>query len=201
MRSLGQHRADLAGSLAARTNNRRYLEIIYGVLLGLLMWVVDAAMNVRLDIAAPSSAGFLDDLLRPGFIPTLFRGAYLIVAVALGWVLWRANLKREAYERQKHEQALAAERLRTMIAVVNTFNHDLKDPLAVIANSANRLAERAVSTNDQMKLDEIAQSASNMSSLITQLATSAPLYLVDAAGDERLVPREFFEVVKEDDGF
>ena len=125
----------------------------------------------------------------------------MIVAVALGWVLWRANLKREAYERQKREQALAAERLRTMIAVVNTFNHDLKDPLAVIANSANRLAERAVSTNDQMKLDEIAQSASNMSSLITQLATSAPLYLVDAAGDERLAPREFFEVVKEDDGF
>ena len=107
--------------------------------------------------------------------------------------MWRVNLKREADDRQKHEQALAAERLRTMVAIVNTFNHDLKDPLAVIANNANALAERAVSMNDQTQLDAIAQSASQMSSLITQLAGSARLYVVDVAGVERIAPHETFE--------
>lgn len=188
-----QHRADLAGSLAARTRLRRYIEIIYGLSLGLLMWLVDAAMHMRMDTDAPSSGVLQDQLFRPGISPTLFRGAYLIVAVALGWMLWRANLKREAGERQKHEQALAAERLRTMLAIVNTFRHDLNDPLAAIAANAQTLAHRAASPNDQTKLDAIAQSATRMSSLITQLSTLAPLYVVDAAGVERVAPHEVFE--------
>lgn len=158
--------------------------------MGVFMWVVDAAMHVQLQGV---SGRFLDHLIRPGITPTFFRGAYLIVAVTLGWMMWRLNLKREADERQKHHQALAAERLRTMLAIVNTFNHDLKDPLALIANNANALAERAVSTNDQTQLDAIAQSASQMSSFITQLASSARLYVVDVAGVERIAPHETFE--------
>lgn len=42
-----QHRADLAGSLAARKVLQRYAEIAYGLVLGLLMWLIDAAMHGR----------------------------------------------------------------------------------------------------------------------------------------------------------
>lgn len=187
-----QHRADLAGSVAARTTLCRYLEIVYGLLLGVSMWIFDAAMHAHLDTETPTTGGLLSQLFG-GLTPALFRGAYVIVAVTLGWWLWRVNLKREANDRQKHEQALAGERLRTMLAIVNTFEHDLKDPLAVISNNAKALAERAASVKDQTKLDEIAQSASQMLSLITQLSTTAPLYVVDGAGIERLALHETFE--------
>lgn len=188
-----QHRADLAGSLAARTTVRRYLEIIYGFSLGVLMWVVDAAMHLQLFADSSSTGRPLEQLVRPGVTPTLFRSGYLVVAVTLGWVLWYANLKREADARQKHDQALAAERLRSIVALVNTFRHDLTDPLALIEDNAQRLSQRTASTNDQAKLDEIAQSASKMSLLISQLSTSVPLYLVDSAGVERFVPHDAFD--------
>lgn len=187
-----QHRADLAGSLAARTTMRRHLEILYGLLIGLLMWIVDAVMHAQLQGDSPLISGFLNHLFGPGMAPSLFRTAFLVVSVTLGWMLWRANLKREAGERQKFERALAGERLRTMLAVVNTFNHDLQDPLVVIANDANALAERAAE-KDQMKLAAIAQAASRMSTLITQLSSLPPLYVVDVAGVERLAPQENFE--------
>lgn len=194
-----QHRADLAGSLAARTLVRRYLEIIFGLLVGVLMWVMDSAMHA-LGGAVPSSGHFLDELLRPRITPGLFRGAYFIIATTLGWTLWHTNLKREAEARQERERALAAERLRTMLAIVNTFRHEVNNPLAVIAANAQTLAERTTSVNDQKKLDEIVESAFQMSSLIKQLANSAPLYLVDVAGVERIAPHHTFGDPEERNG-
>ena len=188
-----QHRADLAGSLAARTPLRRYIEVIFGSLLGLLMWVVDAAMHVRLGRAASSSGGFLDELFRPGITPTVFRGAYLIVAITLGWVFWRARLKREAEERQEHERALAGERLRTMLAIINTFRLEVSNPLAIIEANAEMLAQKLMFSNDKDALNEIADLASRVSSLVKRLANSAPMYVVDRSGFERIVPHENFE--------
>ena len=188
-----QHRADLAGSLAARTPLRRYLEISYGSLLGLLMWVGDVAMHVQLGRAPSSIGGFLDELLRPGIIPTFFRGAYLIIAVILGWVLRRARLKSEAEDRQEHERALAGERLRTMLAIINTFRLEVSNPLAIMETNAEMLAARTSSPNDKDMLNEIVNLASRISSLVKRLANSAPMYVVDSAGFERIVPHENFE--------
>jgi len=188
-----QHRADLAGSLAARAPLRRYIEVIFGSLLGLLMWVVDAAMHMRLSRAAFSSGGYLDELFRPGITPTVFRGAYLIIAVSLGWVLWRARLKREAKERQEHERALAGERLRTILAIINTFRLEVNNPLAIIEANAEMLAEKLMFSDDKDALNEIAELASRISSLVKRLANSAPMYVVDRGGFERIVPHENFE--------
>lgn len=185
-----QHRADLAGSLEARKPLRRYLEIIYGSLLGVLMWIVDVVMHVWLGF---SSGGFLDELMRPGITPTLFRGAYLIIAVILGWVLWRARLKVEAEGRQEHERALAGERLRTLLAIINTLRLEVNNPLAIIEANAQMLAEKLMFANDKDALNEIANLASHISSLVKQLANSAPMYVVDRAGFERIVPHENFE--------
>ena len=187
-----QHRADLAGSLAARTVGRRYLEIIFGLGLGLMMWVIDAAMHARLAGATLSSGKFLDELLWPGITPVLFRGAYVAIAIAFGCALWRLNLKREATERQERDRALTFERVRTMLAIVNTFRHEVNKPLAVIADNAELLPTRPRSANDYEKLDQISQSAVRISSFIKQIANSAPLYLVDVAGVERIAPHHTF---------
>lgn len=187
-----QHRADLAGSLAARTVGRRYLEIIFGLVLGLIMWVIDAAMHARLAGATLSSGKFLDELMWPGITAALYRGAYVAIAIAFGCALWRINLKREASERQERDRALAFERVRTILAIVNTFRHEVNKPLAVIADNAELLATRPRSANDYEKLDQISQLAVSISSFIKQLANSAPLYLVDVAGVERIAPHHTF---------
>ena len=181
------HRADLAGAFAARTTAGRYIEIVCGLLLGFLMWIVDAATHSRLN-AIPSLSLSLDELLRPGITPILFRGSFVAVAVGIGWVLWRRNLRREATDRQERERALASERLRTMLAMVNTFRNEVNQPLALIAESAQGLAGRLREANDHDTLIEIEAHAVRILSFSEQLANSAPLYLVDRSGVERIVP-------------
>lgn len=191
------HRADLAGSLAARTVLGRYIEIVSGLLLGGLMWVIDAAMHVQLSASAPSRKLFVDELFQPGVTPALFRAAFAAFAIGIGWALWRKNLRREAIERQEHERALAAERLRTMLAIVNTFRYEVNGPLSFIAENAQMLANHPRSTSEQEKLEEIFQSAIGISSFIKHLANTAPMYLVDRGGAERVVLHEPFEASQE----
>lgn len=181
------HRADLAGALAARTILGRYIEIVSGLLLGLLMWVVDAAMHSRLH-ATPSLSLFLDELLRPDFTPALFRGAFVVIAVGVSSTLWQMNLRNEAAERQERERALASERLRAMLAMVNTFRNEVDKPLAMIAESAQDLAGRVREANVHEILNEIEGQAVHILSFSKQLANSAPLYLIDRNGTERIVP-------------
>lgn len=181
------HRANLAGALAARTTLGRYIEIIAGLLLGFLMWVVDAAMHSRLH-ATPSLGLFLDELLRPDFTPALFRGAFVATAIGISWMLWHMNLRNEAAQRQERERALASERLRAMLAMVNTFRNEVDKPLAMIAENAQDLAGRLRAANDHEMLNEIEEHAVRILSFSKQLANSAPLYLIDRNGIERLVP-------------
>lgn len=187
------HRADLAGSLAARKLLGRYVEVLAGLLLGLLMWVIDAVMHWQLSANPSSLWPFVDQLVRPGVKTALFRGAFAALAIGIGWALWRRNLKREAIERQKQERALASERLRTMLAIVNTFRCKVNGPLSFIAENAKMLSNQPRSASDQERLDEIYQSALRISAVIKHLANSAPIYLVDSGGGERVVLREPFQ--------
>lgn len=177
---------------------RRYKEIIYGLLLGLTMWVVDAAMHAQLVKEASESEheSFLAELLTPGITPVLFRGAFIAIAVAFGWALWRANMNRQSAEQRAREQAIEAERLRAIVAIVNTFRHEVNNPLVVITLSAGVLSTRLESAHDRETLNQIAQSALRISSLIEQLARSSPQYFVDVAGVERIA----FPAGVEDDG-
>lgn len=187
------HRADLAGSIATRTLLGRYVEVLAGLLLGVVMWVLDAAMHSQLNATPASRWPFLDELVRPGITAALFRGAFAALAIGIGWTLWRRNLKREAIERQEHERALASERVRTMLAIVNTFRCEVNGPLSFIAENAQMLSNQPRSASDQERLDEIYQSALGISAIIKHLANSAPMYLVDSGGGERVVLREPFQ--------
>lgn len=102
-------------------------------------------------------------------------------------------MKREAEERQEHERALAGERLRTMLAIINTFRVEVSNPLAIIEANAEMLAQKLMFSNDKDALNEIADLASRVSSLVKRLANSAPMYVVDRSGFERIVPHENFE--------
>lgn len=70
---------------------KRYKEIIYGLLLGLAMWIIDAAMHAQLGSDVYSSSSFMDELVRPGAPQLLFRSVFLFVGIAFGWALWRSN--------------------------------------------------------------------------------------------------------------
>lgn len=69
---------------------KRYKEIIFGILLGMTMWVVDAAMHTQLG-SEIHSQGFVAELIHAGPTQLIFRGFYLVIATAFGWFLWRSN--------------------------------------------------------------------------------------------------------------
>ena len=181
------HRADLAGALAARTIVGRYIEIVSGLLLGVLMWIVDATMHTLLHPTSSLNL-FVYELLWPGFTPALFRGTFVAIAIGTSSMLWHMNLRNEAAERQERERALASERLRAMLAIVNTFRNEVDEPLAMIAKSAQDLARRVREANVHEVLKEIEGQAVHILSFSKQLANSAPLYLIDRNGTERIVP-------------
>ena len=80
-----------------------------------------------------------------------------------------------------------------MLAIVNTFRCEVNKPLAFIAENAQMLTSQPRSASDHERLDGIFQSAIGISSFIKRLANSAPMYLVDTSGVERIVPHETFD--------
>ncbi len=113
---------------------RRYKEIIYGGALGVLMWVLDAAMHARLG-AEVHSSGFADELLRPGATQFGFRAAFVVVATAFGWALWRANWR----ERE----------LRALEAAIIAFHRQLDSPAMRLISHARMLQGRPAVARDE----------------------------------------------------
>ncbi|GAC1446498.1 MAG: hypothetical protein NVSMB56_05750 [Pyrinomonadaceae bacterium] len=115
---------------------RRYKEIIFGLLLGLAMWVTDAAMHAQLGEDAHSSGSFADELFRPGSTQFIFRTGFLIIATAFGWALWRSNWR----ERE----------LRALEEAIIAFNHQLGSPAMRIVSHARMLCGTMCVTRDEM---------------------------------------------------
>lgn len=134
---------------------KRYKEIIYGVLLGLAMWVVDAAMHARLAEDAHPSGGLLGELLRPGVTELTFRLVFLVIATAFGWALWRANW------RERELQALE----RAVIA----FHRQLDSPAMRIVSHVRMLRGRAGVARDDIAT-ELVDSIGDDARLIDELA-------------------------------
>lgn len=133
----------------------RYKEIVFGFVLGVAMWIVDAAMHVQLgaEVHAPSS--FLEELLRPGVVPLLFRTIFLVIAIAFGWALWRSNRR----ERELHllEEAIIR------------FNRHLDSPAMRILNHTRMLQGRLSVSHDQTMRHTI-ESIGNDAHRINELA-------------------------------
>ena len=134
---------------------KRYKEIFFGLLLGLAMWVVDAAMHVQLGAAVHSSGGFVEELFRPGATQLLFRCAFLFIGVAFGWALWRSNWR----ERE----------LRALEDAVVAFHRKLDSPAMRIVSHIRMLQGRPGVARDEVAA-EVAESISEDAHTIDQLA-------------------------------
>lgn len=138
-----------------RTMLRRYKEIVYGLLLGLAMWVVDAAMHAQLGIDVHSSGSFADELVRPGATQLFFRSVFLIIGVAFGWALWRSNWR----ERE----------LRALEDAVVAFHRQLDSPAMRIVSHIRMLQGRPGVARDEVA-SSVAESISDDAHLIDELA-------------------------------
>ena len=115
---------------------RRYKEIIFGLLLGLAMWVVDAGMHTQLGEEVHSAGSFASELFRPGATQLIFRAVFLAIAVAFGWSLWRSNWR----ERE----------LRALEDAVIAFHRQLDSPAMRIVSHARMLQGRPGVSGDEV---------------------------------------------------
>lgn len=92
---------------------KRYKEILFGLLLGLVMWGADALMHTRMPMGAKDHQPTLaEELLYPDVPQLVTRLLFIGFALFLGWLLWRNNQRERAVrdlERQIavfHEQVI-----------------------------------------------------------------------------------------------
>jgi len=134
---------------------KRYKEIIYGVLLGLAMWIVDAAMHAQLGADIHSSGSFADELLHPGATQIIFRSVFLFIAIAFGWALWRSNWRER--ELSALERAIVA------------FQRQLDSPALRIVSHIRMLQGRPNIARDEVAA-ELADAIGEDARMIDELA-------------------------------
>jgi len=143
---------------------KRYKEILFGILLGAAMWLVDAAMHSEIG-AEVGSHGFWAELFAPHPTAILFRLVYFVLATAFGVYLWRANWRER--EVRALEQAVVA------------FQRQLDQPALRILSHARQLQARnsiildetaahltTEISADARLLDELAQKYLHFSELV-----------------------------------
>ncbi len=134
---------------------KRYKEIIFGVLLGAAMWLIDAAMHIHLGAEVQASHNLFVELFQPGATQLLFRSVFLFIAVAFGWALWRSNWR----ERE----------LRALENAIVSFHRQLDSPAMRIVNHSRMLHGRPGVMHDETAR-EIAESISDDARVINELA-------------------------------
>lgn len=122
--------------MAAMKSAWRYKEIIFGVSLGLVMWIVDAAMHVQMSAETDVLAGFAAELFAPGATQLFFRALFLLIASAFGFVLWRANWR----ERE----------LRALEEAIIAFHRQLDSPAMRIVNHVRMLQSQSHPARDEL---------------------------------------------------
>lgn len=133
----------------------RYKELIFGALLGVAMWLVDAAMHVQLAEQMHSSGSFWHELLQPNATALLFRSVFLVIACAFGWSLWRSNWR----ERE----------LRALEDAIISFHRRLDSPAMRIVSHIRMLQGRPGVTRDDVAA-ELVGSIGEDAHLIDDLA-------------------------------
>lgn len=128
---------------------KSYKEIWFGIGLGAVAWLVDAAMHTSLG-ADVHSEGLWAEIFRPQPTALIFRGFYLVIAVSFGIFLWRTNWR----ERQ----------LRALEAAVIAFQRQLDAPALRILGAARGLQNR-----NSVRLDNAAEK------LASEISTDAGL--------------------------
>lgn len=145
-----------------------YKEILFGFALGAAMWLIDAVMHVELG-AEVHAESLWTEIFAPHPTALIFRGFYLVIALAFGIFLWRTNWR----ERQ----------LRALEQAVVAFQRQLDAPALRILGAVRGLQNR-----NSVRLDEIA------GQLTSEISTDAGL--IDELAKKYL---EFSRLVQEGD--
>jgi len=105
---------------------RRYKEIFFSLLLGLVMWAADAVMHVRMPMdGRERQPSFAEELLFPDGPQLITRLLFAGFALLLGWILWRGNRRvREARELERR---------------VALFHRRIINPATLILDDCNTL--------------------------------------------------------------
>ena len=125
-----------------------YKEIWFGLGLGVFAWLIDAVMHVELG-AEVHAESLWAEIFAPHPTALIFRFFYLVIAIAFGIFLWRANWR----ERQ----------LRALETAVIQFQRQLDAPALRLLGAIGQLQNR-----NAVRLDE---TASRLASEITTDAT------------------------------
>ncbi len=115
---------------------KRYKEVLFGLLLGAAMWIIDAAMHAEIG-AEVGSHGLWAEIFEPNPTTVFFRLIYFVLAAAFGVYLWRANWR----ERE----------VRALEQAVIGFQRQLDPPALRILSRARQLQSR-----NSVMLDETA---------------------------------------------
>lgn len=143
---------------------KRYKEILFGVLLGAAMWLVDAAMHAEIG-GEVGSHGFWAEIFEPSPTTVFFRLVYFVLAAAFGVYLWRANWRER--EVRALEQAVVAFQRQLDRPALRILSHarQLQNRNSVMLDeAAAHLAEEIGA--DARQLDELAQKYLHFSELV-----------------------------------
>ncbi len=143
---------------------KRYKEIIFGVSLGVSMWIIDAAMHAEIGEGV-GSHGFWAEIFEPNPTTVFFRLVYFVLAAAFGVYLWRANWRER--EVRALEQAVVAFQRQLDRPALRILSHarQLQNRNSVMLDeTAAHLAEEIGA--DARQLDELAQKYLHFSELV-----------------------------------
>ncbi|HEX9002947.1 MAG TPA: SAM-dependent methyltransferase [Blastocatellia bacterium] len=105
---------------------KRYKEIFFGLLLGLVMWAADALMHTMMpSISLEAPSALTEELFSPDGPPLVIRLLYISFALFVGWALWRSN--------QQERLGFDSE------CKVSAFHKQMVNPTTNILNGCNSL--------------------------------------------------------------
>lgn len=118
---------------------RRYKEIFFGFLLGLVMWASDALMHTMMPMSGKDhQPAFLEEFLYPDSPQLITRALFVAFALFVGWLLWRSN--RREREVRDLEQRIAVFHERTI------------NPATLIMDECNTLIRSGGLTGETLEL-------------------------------------------------
>lgn len=171
------------------TTVHRYKEIFFGLGLGFVMWVVDAAMHVQMGTEVDAPKNFAAELFAPGATQFLFRVLFLLIASAFGFALWRANWRERelraleeaiiAFHRQLDSPAM---RIVSHVRMLQSQTHPARDELtqSVLeligedARAIDELARQYIRFSEQVMAGRTAEAIDTLRGIVAWQATNAP---------------------------
>jgi 2-polyprenyl-3-methyl-5-hydroxy-6-metoxy-1,4-benzoquinol methylase len=113
---------------------KRYKEILFGLLLGLTMWIADAQMHTMMPAeSAAQRPALAEELFSPDGPPLVIRLFYFGFALFAGWLLWRSNQSERSVDDLENTTAIISINWRARM--INPTSNILDECNALLVSS------------------------------------------------------------------